>query len=109
MKKISFHELCNIFSKHNEENEVKGFFEDENAIEAVIVFTKDSFRDDYTEKERSYKVQSDNKFFLPGYCSNSLFGNCLDGNDDMVRLDWYMGADRPWIPEYCYILEKAVC
>jgi len=70
--------------------------------EAVIVFTKDSFREEFSEESRSYMVNSMQKYFQDGMISNSLFGNCLDGQDDGVRLDWYMPE---WKVEYCYIIK----
>ena len=39
----------------------------------------------------------------------SIFGNCLDGTDQGVRLDWYMAEERDingWKVEDCYILEQ---
>jgi hypothetical protein len=80
-----------------------------NWEKAVIVFTEDSFEDSYTELERSYEVESDEKYFLPDMISNSLFGNCLDGKDNGVRLDIYMSIPedqgRSWNVEYCYIVK----
>lgn len=69
---------------------------------AVIVFTEDSFDKPYTEQERSYEIRSDAKYFDGSKLGNSLFGNCLDGKDHNVRLDWYLGE---WHIEYCYIVE----
>lgn len=76
--------------------------------EAVIVFTKDSFDNDYTEIERSYRVSSSCNWFNGGKTiSFALWGNCLDGKDNGVRLDWYMKDDKkPWRVEYCYIVKE---
>lgn len=75
--------------------------------EAVIVFTSDSYIKPYTEKERSYKIKRDNKYFNPLANGNSLFGNCLDGKDNGVRLDRYMilqpEEGTRWNVDYCYI------
>lgn len=72
--------------------------------EAVIVFTQDSFQAEYSELERSYKFSRENKYFSPHMIGNSIFGDCLDGKDDDVRLDVYI-ADGIWKVEYCYILK----
>lgn len=43
---------------------------------------------------------------MSGY---SIFGNCLDGTDQSVRLDYYMAEERDingWKVEDCYILEQ---
>lgn len=70
---------------------------------AVLVFSKDSFDREYNEIERSYKVSSDEKYFDSNMNGSSLFGNCLDGKDDGVRLDIYISDG--WIVDYCYIVE----
>lgn len=76
---------------------------------AVIIFDKSSFDREYSELERSYKISRDNKYFNPHAISNSLFGNCLDGKDNGVRLDIYMSLlpkeGKRWKVEYCYITE----
>jgi hypothetical protein len=72
--------------------------------EAVIVFTKDSFNREYSEIERSYQIHSTAKYFKPFANGNSLFGNCLDGKDNGVRLEHYM-ASEGWKVEYCYIVK----
>lgn len=78
---------------------------------AVIVFKEDSFSKYFTEEQRSYEIDSGAKYFDSSKISHSLFGSCLDGTDKGVRLDWYMHSTpednlgKPWVPEYCYILE----
>ena len=75
--------------------------------EAVIVFAQESFNREFSEEARSYKISSDAKYFDADKIGKSLFGNCLDGTDDGVRLDWYMSIPpnegKRWKPEYCYI------
>lgn len=75
--------------------------------EAVIVFKENSFEKEFTELERSYAISHDNKYFNGMMNGNSLFGNCLDGKDNGVRLDIYMKMlpkeGRRWNIEYCYI------
>lgn len=83
-------------------SEIKG-----NWKEAVVVFTKDSFYREYSETERSYKIRNDAKYFDSNMNGTSLFGNCLDGTDDGVRLDNYMhSGEGKWVVDYCYILKK---
>ena len=95
MNKLTFEELCNI----------------EDWKQAVIVFKKESFDNEYTEEERSYKVNHDDKYFNPEMLGSSLYGFCLDGKDLGVRLDWYMkalpedGLGKRWLVDYCYIVE----
>ena len=95
MNRISYHEMVDIMTKANESGENK---------EAVIVFTEDSFSKDYSVEQRSYVVSSNNKMFNPEALGSSLSGDCLDGTDNGVRLDWYIGK---WHVEYCYIKEEA--
>lgn len=76
---------------------------------AVVVFTEDSYEREFSELERSYKISHDNKYFSGIASGNSLFGSCLDGKDNNVRLDIYMSLlpkeGRRWKVEYCYIVE----
>jgi hypothetical protein len=78
--------------------------------EAVIVFKEKSFTKEFSELERSYKISSSCKWFNPMMNGNSLFGNCLDGKDNGVRLDIYMRLlpkeGTRWIEDYCYITKS---
>ena len=56
---------------------------------ALIVYSQDNFNTDFSVKERTYRISRNNRFFQEGKVSNSLFGDCLDGKDLGVRLDWY--------------------
>ena len=103
MKKLTYAEFEKAMFKFNTDN---GFTSKGNSksLNGVIVFTPDSFSRPFTEEERSYRVSSDNKAFFSGMCSNSIFGDCLDGKDLGVRLDWYMYDG--WKVDYCYLLES---
>jgi hypothetical protein len=105
MKKITWSEFKEAMWNFNEKHgyTTKG---NKERLEGVIVFTQDSFSKPFTERERSYQTDNDQKAFLPNQCSNSIFADCLDGMDLGVRLDWYMHDDKtPWKVEYCYLLE----
>lgn len=102
-KEMTFKELrdymCEYNKTHNWAAEV---------ISAVIVFTPDSFNKEYSEESRSYEIRSDNKTFR-NCNSNSLFGYCLDGTDQGVRLDYYMEyywKENRWKVDYCYLVEE---
>lgn len=97
-KRITFGELCDIMFDHNASNKK------ECPLEAVIVFKQESFNKEYSELSRSYAVCSETKYFQPNMGGNSLFGNCLDGSERGVRLDWYIYGDKPWRVEYCYLI-----
>lgn len=56
---------------------------------ALIIFAKDNWNIDYTEEERTYRVSVNSKYFQHDKIGTSLFGNCLDGKDNGVRLDLY--------------------
>ena len=102
MKKISFEDVYERFVKHNQENDVEHQFSDRDRLEAVIVFKPESCKDkEYSLESRSYKFTSDNKAFIPGMCSNSIFADSLDKSDLGVRLDYYLYY---WIEDYCYII-----
>lgn len=76
--------------------------------EAVVVFAKESWDREYSLESRSYQVSSINKYFDPNMIGSSLFGNCLDGMDNGVRLDIYMKLlpkeGKRWKVDYCYII-----
>ena len=99
MKKISYAEFRDAMFKFNEEHP-----DGKSSLGGVIVFTKDSFNKPYTETERSYRTDNSQKAFNHGMISNSIFGNCLDGKDLGVRLDWYMYDG--WKVDYCYLEES---
>lgn len=72
----------------------------------IVVFTNDSFKEDYPLESRSYKVSNDNKAFLDGMMGYSIFAGSLDGSDPCVRLEGYMeeeGNPGGWKVEYCEI------
>lgn len=65
-------------------------FENKDWNKALITFKSDNWPDkDYTEVERTYRVSSRNKYFDSNMGGTSLFGDCLDGVDNGVRLDHY--------------------
>ena len=78
-------------------------------LTAHIIFTKDSFDQQYPLLSRTYRISSDNKAYWPNMSGYSIFGDCLDGTDQGVRLDYYMAEERDptgWKVEDCYILEQ---
>lgn len=95
MKKLSYGEFRDAMFKFNEENP-----DGKSKLFGVIVFTMGSFDAPYTEKERSYRVSNNNHAYQSGKISNSIWGDCLDGKDLGVRLDWYMHDG--WKVDYCY-------
>lgn len=101
IKEMTYHELKKKF----QEAEASG----KEHLTGYIVFTKDSFTQDYPEGSRTYVVSSNNKAFIPGMGGYSIFATALDGTDAGVRLDWYMkdehGGDHGWKIERCYVKE----
>lgn len=72
----------------------------------IIVFKENSFKRYYTQQERSYLVDSiTSMHFNPNALSDSIVGDCLDGEDDGARLDRCM-KEEGWVPEYCYLVER---
>ena len=101
MKKIAWNKFCDLMFNHNEENNITVKGMDKNPITGVIVFKQGNwFKKEYTEIERSYRVSSSNKYFIPSNIGNSLFADCLDDTDCGVRLDYYLGY---WEIDYCYM------
>lgn len=104
-EKLTYSQMCDRFVTHNEENGITSQFSDGHPVLGVIVFKPESWpNSNYNLKERSYVVTSDNKAFVPDLCGASIFGDCLDGLDKGIRLDYYMKAGG-WRVDYCYLLD----
>lgn len=93
MKKITYSQLRNMFFEHNRKSYRK-------PITAVIVFDQSNWATNFSVEQRSYRVSSESNGFYENKISNAIFGDCLDGRDLGIRLDWYN-----WNVEYCYIEE----
>lgn len=100
--KLTWNEVCDLMREHNKQNNITRKGEDNSPLKAVVVFPENTFSKPYTEMERSYRFDSDNKAFLPSMNSNSIFGDCLDGTDNGIRLDDYIYYS--WKVDYCYLI-----
>lgn len=104
MKKVTWSQMRDRMWKFNEEHNITAKGSKPDTLVAVVVLTEDSFNKPYTEVERSYRFSNHNKAFIADQISNSIFADCLDGNDSGVRLDWYIPTE--WKVEYCYFEES---
>ncbi len=96
MEKIPFNKFESIMMTYNKRFPEK---QDTASITGVIVFRAENWpKCPYSVKERSYRVSNANRAFQEGKISNQLSGDCLDGKDLGVRLDWYN-----WSIDYCYM------
>ena len=63
---------------------------------------------EYPWETRTYIVSSNNKAFQPNKGGYSIFGSCLDGTDNCVRLDCLMkeehGGKNGWVVEECCVV-----
>lgn len=98
MKKITWEELETLLRENPNR-------------EGVVVFKQmPSWKKEYSEKARSYRLNGHGYHFQKGKISNSIYGVCLDENDpdsNGIRLDWVIWAspeDR-WEIDYCYMLK----
>lgn len=64
---------------------------------AIIVFKQSNWDKPYSELERSYSSYSDQWGWDSNKMGHCRLGNCLDGIDKDVRLDYYN-----WEVEYWY-------
>ena len=100
MKKIAYAEMKAAFREHELNHPKKH-------LTGCIVFTEDSFTQEYSLESRTYRVSSNNKAFQPNMGGYSIFGSSMDGSDDGVRLESYMaeerGGSRGWKVDYCYL------
>lgn len=100
MKKLTTLALIKeTFQQYNKENRIRyGLSTDIPEISAIIVYKQSNFTSPYSEHDRSYRVTNlAGKAFFENMSSNSIYGDCLDGNDLGVRLDCY-----DWDIEFCY-------
>lgn len=103
MEKMTFEQVWIKFCNHNRGEEVRQFG-DASRLKAVVVFKQGPwFKQEFSEKSRSYIFSSDNKYFIDGMGGNSIYADCLDGSERGVRLDWYM---NDWEVDYCYMVEE---
>lgn len=99
-QKLTLHGIITTFRDYNEQNEVTYGMQPEDVptLSAVIVYKQSNFTKEYSETSRSYRVTSQSgKAFFHGMIGNSIYGECLDGSEDGVRLDAYN-----WKVERCY-------
>lgn len=94
---MSYAELSSLFRSVNDKRLP--------AITGYIVFTADSFDKPYSEESRTYRVSSENKAYQSGMGGYSIYGSCLDGTDQCLRLDGYMRGENAWKIEKCYMLK----
>lgn len=65
-------------------------------------------KQEYSWNSRTYLISSDNKAFQPNKGGYSIFGSCLDGTDQCMRLEQYIqeeyGGRDDWAVEDCGIV-----
>lgn len=100
---MDYKQLKELFCRHECEHP-------ETHLTAYITFSSfgPKSKNDYDWKGRTYAVSSDNKAFQPNKGGYSIFGYCLDGTDQGVRLEQHMreehGGDNGWIVADCCIV-----
>lgn len=71
-------------------------------------FGPNSNKQDYPWCSRTYVISSANKAFQPDKGGYSIFGSCLDGTDQNVRLSEVMrdehGGKDGWVVENCFLV-----
>jgi hypothetical protein len=101
VRKFSWADFRRILSEFN-----AAYHEDGQDIYGVIVFTKDSWDEEYPLVSRSYRVSSCNGWDK-ARDDYSILGTSLDESDINVRLDRYMadeaGGPDGWKVSYCYL------
>ena len=103
MKKTTLSEIKEVFREYNKRNNINyGTYTEVPEITAVIVYKQSNFEKNFSETERSYRVNNrDGKTFFYSMLGNSMWGDCLDRKDLRVRLDYY-NRDI----EYCYFEQE---
>ena len=100
---MNYQELTKLFYQHESSAP-------ERYLTAYITFSSFGPENttEYPWEARTYVVSSNNKAFQPNKGGYSIFGSCLDGTDDCVRLDHLMkeehGGKNGWVVEECCII-----
>lgn len=63
---------------------------------AIIVFSQENWKQEYSELSRSYESHSNQHGWDYSKLGNCRIGNCLDGTDYGVRLDYYNWKIEFW-------------
>ena len=92
---LSYREMADMFSHINKIGA--------EHLCGYIVFSEDNFDKFYSEQSRTYVISSDNKAFKPNMGGYSIFGSCLDGTDQNIRLEEYMRGKNAWHIDRCYM------
>ena len=104
IKKITYGELAEAFREHERTHT------DGTHLRGAIVFTENSFTEQYSLDARTYLLSSNNKAFIPGMGGYSIYASAKDGSDPLVRLEAYMAEERGgedgWKVDYCYLIER---
>lgn len=92
---LSYRDMSDVFRHVNDKHM--------DSVCGYIVFSQDSFDKSYSEQSRTYTVSSNNKAYISGMGGYSIYGSCLDGTDQCIRLDGYMQGENAWQIERCYM------
>jgi hypothetical protein len=101
VRKFSWQDFRRIMSEFH-----SAYSDEGQEIYGVIVFTKDSWDEEYPLASRSYRVSSNNGWDK-ARDDYSILGTSLDDSDINVRLERYMadeaGGIDGWKVSYCYL------
>ena len=99
IKSPTLYDIVEAFTNYNKKHGITyGTRRDVPEISAVIVYKQSNWNQVFSEKSRSYRITNlSGKRFFDGMIGNSIIGDCLDGTDLNVRLDYYN-----WKIERCY-------
>ena len=101
MEKVTMLEVLEKFRGYNKQHGLSygGVApKDVPVLKAVIVYKQSNFKTPYPVESRSYRVNNfSGKAFFFEMLGRSIFGDCLDGSEEYLRLDV-----QNWEIEYCY-------
>ena len=106
MERMSWREAKEYMRNYNRKNGVKTLGTTNKFCTMVAVMKNKGFdRDDYTDEERSYVFNNDNKAFIDGMLGYSILSANLAEPKDRPRLERYIDKefDGPWTVDYVYI------
>lgn len=103
-KNIEFKKESNIMTFGELETIMKEANRSGRKISGYVTISQESFSKEYSKAARTYLFSSDNKRWLPNMCSASIWGDCLDGSDNGVKLSDYLFGKDCWKIEDCGII-----
>lgn len=109
MEKMTWEEAKQYLREYNKKYNITSKGSEGPVCTMIVVISEDSFTEEYSLEERSYRFTNKEKAFISNMTGYSIFADSLDGSDKGVRLEWYIDDKynkNGWKVDYCYIMSE---